>query len=653
MASADVDVLSLMDLTPADISVDYVNNKTQFHLHSLVTEQRHKKTFNLSQDAKADTAKALASLFSVDEDITAKFRAISNDASLMDAVQAIKRAMKAGRKIYYYGCGATGRLSKQMESSFWRPFWEKVEKKHPDRFTAMQDLVIGEMTGADKALISSLEGLEDLQIVGKLQLEDHGVRKGDVVFCITEGGETSSVIGTMLAARAQYADKDVHISKKNLFFIFNNPEHCLSHLERSRAVLDSEGITKIPLWTGNQSVTGSTRMQATTSEQFLAGIIMEQAIYEYLTEQGMSDKDLIDLGFAKGNLADRLLSFDHVQKSAANANQEVSKMTDMETQTYKSGGRSVYWSDAAMVTVFTDSTERSPTFRLHPLDQMGQDRKCWIKVVTSAKKQKEAWNYFLKRPFKGMEKRVFLKPFQTAIEDPYLREAALRSLDQAGNDQEIKYDFSCQDLDPRPKDMAVVSLLNEDKFTKQHKSFLDTFSKLKDGKSAFILTTPNRNDKRLMEASVLSQAVIPLISPAFALDALEVRQHMAIKMTLNAHSTCTMAKMGRLVGNTMTNVSPSNLKLIGRATALILMHVNDKLKIINKELSYKQANAVLYDVIRYVTEIGKEGDLAELALSIVRILEVVKAGKNVDWTQAEKILDFNQSLENYLDQFKI
>jgi N-acetylmuramic acid 6-phosphate (MurNAc-6-P) etherase len=46
-------------------------------------------------------------------------------------------------------------------------------------------------------------------------------------------------------------------------------------------------------------------------------------------------------------------------------------------------------------------------------------------------------------------------------------------------------------------------------------------------------------------------------------------QLVALKMLLNAHSTAVMAGLGRLVGNTMTNVSPSNLKLIGRATNLI------------------------------------------------------------------------------------
>lgn len=43
--------------TPSAISVDYVTNKTQFQLHDLVTEQRHKNTWDLSKTAREDTAK--------------------------------------------------------------------------------------------------------------------------------------------------------------------------------------------------------------------------------------------------------------------------------------------------------------------------------------------------------------------------------------------------------------------------------------------------------------------------------------------------------------------------------------------------------------------------------------------------------------------
>jgi N-acetylmuramic acid 6-phosphate etherase len=45
--------------------------------------------------------------------------------------------------------------------------------------------------------------------------------------------------------------------------------------ERSRSVLENEHITKIPLWTGPQSIGGSTRMQASTSEQYVISILLE------------------------------------------------------------------------------------------------------------------------------------------------------------------------------------------------------------------------------------------------------------------------------------------------------------------------------------------------------------------------------------------
>ena len=344
-----------------------------------------------------------------------------------------------------------------MESSFWRPFWERMNKKFPDRFSSLLDIVIGEMTGADKALISSLEGLEDLQLIGKLQLEDHGVRKGDVVFCITEGGETSSVIGTILTARRQYEEKDTEASKRNLFFIFNNPEEVLQHLDRSMEVLNNPGITKIPLWTGPQAVSGSTRMQATTSETFLAGVIMEQAIYEYLQDCEMTPSQLNDLGFEDGlTLKDRVLSFAGVQKASQATARDLAKLTDWEADTYAKGGNATYWSDTGMVTVFTDSTERSPTFGLHPLDTVdAKEKKCWIKVVTSSKDQKSAWKYFLRRDFKGLESARYKRSFQNDIEDQYLREAALTSLKHAGSEQVALYDFSCKDVHLEPPKVSI------------------------------------------------------------------------------------------------------------------------------------------------------------------------------------------------------
>ena len=44
---------------------------------------------------------------------------------------------------------------------------------------------------------------------------------------------------------------------------------------------------------------------------------------------------------------------------------------------------------------------------------------------------------------------------------------------------------------------------------------------------------------------------------------------IGVKMLLNALSTCTMVRLGRVLGNRMIWVVPSNLKLIDRSTRYI------------------------------------------------------------------------------------
>ena len=62
-------------------------------------------------------------------------------------------------------------------------------------------------------------------------------------------------------------------------------------------------------------------------------------------------------------------------------------------------------------------------------------------------------------------------------------------------------------------------------------------------------------------------------------------------MLLNALSTCTMVRLGRVMGNYMIYVVASNLKLIDRATRYI-QRLTD--------LSYEDACHLLFEVIEYV-----------------------------------------------------
>ncbi len=109
----------------------------------------------------------------------------------------------------------------------------------------------------------------------------------------------------------------------------------------------------------------------------------------------------------------------------------------------------------------------------------------------------------------------------------------------------------------------------------------------------------------------------------------------------------------------MTHVNPSNLKLIGRATYLILSHINDVVS--QKEwvqkygktepITYSEANAILFEAMSFVQEcLEKNKPISEVSISIVRIMEALKTKSYILWENALHILE-TEGLENYLSQY--
>jgi len=100
---------------------------------------------------------------------------------------------------------------------------------------------------------------------------------------------------------------------------------------------------------------------------------------------------------------------------------------------------------------------------------------------------------------------------------------------------------------------------------------------------------------------------------------------VAVKLVMNALSTCTMVRLGRVTGNYMVWVVPSNLKLIDRATRYIT-----KLT----DLTYEQANQLLFEVIEYVEPRMK----SDQAYPPVVGMAVLRAKSNLTNEEAEKKL---------------
>jgi hypothetical protein len=410
-------------------------------------------------------------------------------------------------------------------------------------------------------------------------------------------------------------------------------------------------------------------MQATTSETYFMGVILEAGIHGVLTEL-LSGDELAQLGFPHTlRISDRLLAFESIQKMIMNSLQDIAQLTESESETYRKNRLATYFAKRALLPVFIDCAERSPTFHLYPLDTMHEKRrKCWLQIWTDAQDYKLAWKVFLGRDFRGLEEKFYRPHFETQIDDPYLKKAALNSLSNAGSDQEKLYDFSFSGKNitnrgPQKSDLGILTCVDEE---------IDELADFDSPSNRFIHFFKNNNanvaivfvgEKTHQEIVSLLQH-LPLekekdIFFSFFLDRkddpLNLKRQTLLKILLNGHSTAVMARLGKVVGNTMTGVKPSNLKLIGRATHLIMSHVNDTTaqEIWTQKhgpteaITYAQANAVLFNAMDFLSRRG--GQSGEVELSIFRILEALKKKSHISWDKALSIAE-NEGLEKYLER---
>ncbi|WDS35438.1 hypothetical protein [Pseudoxanthomonas sp.] len=661
-------MIERLGITPCAQSIDYLEHKQQFQLHALLTEQRHPRTTGLSQCIGSDTTAGLRDLLSVDQDIIATFDAVAANpeqlARLQAASLAVQQALRDGHRIYFYGTGSTGRLAETLESGLWRPFWRRLALQYPAlwqaleaRFPGIEARVRGEITGGDRALISSLEGFEDLPLIGRLQLQDHAISAQDVVFAVTEGGETSAVIGTALAAAAQEGATAGHT-----WFVYNNPDHVLRPFDRSRQVLDDARIGKIELATGPQSITGSTRMQATTTSLYALGVVLEDALQQLLTPV-LSAEQMQALGFHPGTtIASGLRRFGQLQKIAASAAPQLAPWTNLETITYRNACHATYLAQRALMPVFVDVTERGPTFRLAPLDRCDTaQRTSWIQVWAPVETPQQAWDALLQRPFHGLDATRYSGPFQQQIDDPYLRASALHSLKSAGAEQQVLYDLSAsatqlQQAGPRPGDLGVLVLLGHESLSPIALRWLQQVRAANAAQVVFSVSDQPLDAS--LRAAAPTATFVDVQVPQR--DPFGLNQAIVLKMLLNAHSTGVMAKLGRVVGNTMTSVQPGNLKLYGRATHLIQSLVNEALASTawrkahgtSTPLSYADANAVMFEAIEQRHALPEAAQTPEVELTIVAVLQALASGQPVAWPHAAATLqqkDLATCLAPYAD----
>lgn len=339
---------------------EFLKVASLFQLGALPTEQRHPLTYELADLSRNDLGAALDILKKIDCGVVADVMAKAPDLARLET--AISETLDAGNRVFFYGCGATGRLSMSIEY-----IWRWVHRANP----AKADRVLGFMSGGDLALVHSIENFEDHPEFGARQLREIGFGKHDLLVSCTEGGETPSVIGA--------TEEATRLSSRKPFFLYSNPDSVLhEQVERSRLVLENDAIEKICLYVGPMSLSGSTRLQSSTALMLGAGSALLRA-------GGDGAKpDLADLA---AFIKDADFSF-------------LKAFIEEESRIYAAGDYLLYETEDHGITVLTDTTERSPTFSLLAFENQNDPaRKPCLSYlnIPSARTPLQAWQKILLR----------------------------------------------------------------------------------------------------------------------------------------------------------------------------------------------------------------------------------------------------------------
>jgi N-acetylmuramic acid 6-phosphate etherase len=341
------------------------------------------------------------------------------------------------------------------------------------------------------ALVHAIEGFEDYPDYGIRHLDQLGFNPDDMLISCTEGGETPYVIGATTRA--------AQISKNPSYFLYCNPTETLTrNIERSRRIIATQGVESIEVFVGPMALAGSTRMQASTVLQLAVGLVLFSS----------SDIDLV------ANFKLFLKQHESLDYQA------LIPFIEREASTYLSGDRVLYSVEDFAITVFTDTTERAPTFNLPSFESSnsasGPSSYSYV-CIPSTNTALASWEFLLSHGPRALN----WEEVNSKTTDRYLHQ----------------FDFSQACAEARAQRIQPAKQRH---FEVLHKNNQLYFSF--DG---------------VVQSWQLSER-----GPFY--------DHLLLKMLLNSHSTLMMGRLGRYVNNIMTWVKPTNNKLIDRAARYVL-----------------------------------------------------------------------------------
>ena len=232
----------------------------------LKTEMPNKRSSAIDQLPVIDILELINS-----EDASVSIAVSSALKQIAQLVERCVNALKNNNKIFYIGAGTSGRLGVLDASEI------------PPTFSASSDMFTAIIAGGDNALRSSIEGAEDSMTQSIEDLKAQQFHNGDVLIGISASGAAKYVISAI--------DYGKEIGATTAYITCNhNPLY-----KANQDIL-------ICVETGEEVITGSTRMKAGTATKLILNMISTAT----MVRLGKVYKNLmVDLKVVNKKLIDR------------------------------------------------------------------------------------------------------------------------------------------------------------------------------------------------------------------------------------------------------------------------------------------------------------------------------------------------------------
>ena len=508
---------------------NFLANDGEYRMGYIEAEKPHPLTRRLSQTYAESVEAGVKLLLQVDLEMARRAEQTLKTPEYARFADLVRTTLNRGGRVIWSGCGSSGRLSMRLEQS-WRNGVAKLSAAYPQAADALQaklEAVGNIMTGGDYAVIRAAEAFEDSTLLGRAQCREWGLGEKDLLVGVTATGETTSILGTAIQALEDGANV--------CMLICADPEPLMKNMSRARGIYDHPNCSVMSLPCGPMALTGSTRMQSSSFEQFAGAVALEGALYDILSGCGV---DAAFPGYGRyGEQFAEMVELLMGERSVA----QLAQATRLEQKVYEQKGLITLFADDYLLDVLTDTTERAPTFMTPPFcsaDMVGQPQS-WAFVKNPNCDTETAWT------------RCFLR-------QPRCIEWPREVYEQLGmNEKQIA---GIPDISTRAIHRFMIGnepMAEREQTPASHALWVDA----KAAPDSF-----RAHAARYHSSSELTLEGAGLDLPDTGMD---LFQHLCVKLMLNTLSTGVMARMGRIHGNWMTSLAISNKKLMDRGARIV------------------------------------------------------------------------------------